>query len=398
VSKRYRTIALAAASGALAVSLTGCSDDGSSASSEETATPRASVSASAPKDSVSPKESVAPKNKPAIVLGECGADATRTLSFLKPEDGGVQSTKHIKLSTGQQTLFDCMGARTGAMERAAFDKGFEKLAIMQSMQDDETLVGYVTPSLIKNDDASGSMRDLSGIRPDDGGFGAKKRRSIPAFDPTTGNMFFVENGDPGKLLSVNPNIGATADAQPKEIPNSDDVVNGTGDDDALYFFPHSDEVQNDYRTRAVYSPDGKMGFAPGDSNNIAYGDIDGGDTKMIDLPLKDGNYVGLEPVAYLSETSFIAISSSPGKQNNVLYRVTLTGDSLSTEPMLVDTDGEIYDVTLAPDGKSMAFILEKSDSTTLFKAEVGTKVTPKPLRELEGTHLNTKILDWQLAS
>jgi hypothetical protein len=395
VSYTHRSVALAATAAALVATLAGCGTDKPSTSSEE---PKASASTAPHKDNApSNKETEAPKATPVIVLGECGMDVKRKLTLLKPADGGIKSTKHIKLSVGQQTLFNCMGARTGAMERSAFDKGFTKLAVMQSMQDDETLAGYVTPSLIEDDDASGSMRNLSGPNAADDGFGAKKRRSVPAFDPTTGNLLFVEHGDPGKLLSVNPNIGATEDAKPQEIPNSDDVVNGTGDDDALYFFPHSDEVQNDYRTRAVYSPDGKMGFTHGEYNSIAYGDLDGGKTKEADLPLVDGDYVGLEPVAYLSENSFIAISSSPGHQNNVLYRVTITGDSLGIEQMLTDTDGAIYDVTLSPDGKTMVFLLEKEDSTKLFTAPLGKNVAPKELRTLEnGSHLNTKILDWQI--
>jgi len=175
------------------------------------------------------------------------------------------------------------------------------------------------------------------------------------------------------------------------------VVNGTGDDDALYFFPHSGKVQNDYRTREVYSPDGKIGFAQGDSNTIVYGDLQSGKTKKVELPLKDGEYVGIEPVAYLDENSFIAIS---GVGKNLLYRVTVTADSMSYESILDDTDGEIYDVTLSPSGKDFVFMLEKDDSAKLFTAKTdGTKQVPDPLRTLDtetGTsHLTVKILGWE---
>lgn len=390
----------------LGLTLSACSGNGSSSSSsEETKTERPKASSTT---KPSPKATKAVEDKTeAIVLGGCN-NSKRTLTFINPttnesrERGGIISTRYVTLATGQDSLFGCMGARTGAMERAAFNKDFTKLGVLQNMQDDESLAGYVTPSLTEDDEATSSMRDLSGVRPDDGGFGAKKQRSIPAFDPTTSNMLFVEKGDPGKLLSINPNIGETEDAKPIEVPNSEELVNTTNDDDALYFFPHSDEVQNDYRTRTVYSPDGKTGFAYGEtnSNTMVYGDLDGGDTKTVDLPLEDDGYIGLEPVAYLSENSFMAVS---GIGRNLLYRVTITGNgkTMSYEPILADTDGEIYDVTVSPDGKDFVFMLEKDDTTTLFTAKTdGKEQVPSPLRTLDNetgsTHLTVKILGWEM--
>lgn len=402
MSKKRMFIPLTCA--VLGLTLSACSDGDSSSSSKETKPARPTTSSTT---KPSPKPTKAAEDKmEAIVLGGCGMGTKRTLTFINPkvnesgERGGINSTKHITLGDGQQTLFSCMGARTGAMERSAFNKDYSKLAVVQNMQDNESLAGYVTPSLTEDDPATGSMRDLSGPQADDGGFSAKKERSIPAFDPKTGNMVFIEDGDPGKLLSVNPNIGATEDAKPTEIPNSDDLVNTTADDDALYFFPHSGKVQNDYRTREVYSPDGKIGFAQGDGNNIAYGDLQSGKAKKVELPSDDNGYVGLEPVAYLSENSFMAIS---GVGNNLLYRVTITGNSMSYEPVLAETDGEIYDVTLSPNGKDFVFMLEKDDTTSLFTAKTdGKNQTPSLLRELDtetgASHLTAKILGWEMVT
>jgi hypothetical protein len=267
--------------------------------------------------------------------------------------------------------------------RSAFDKGFQNLAVQEGPEelpppDDAP---YHT-GVIANGD--GEFTDLSGVQGEsDTDFASATQQSPGAYGPD-GRLYFVQAGDDSdELMVADPNGGKPQKVGELNISGySFNVVSGgTSPQDFPYFVPGDSRPQMyDSRYHEAACPDG-WGFWTVGNDTLRYGKTG---TKGSSIELTSG--VGYDPIGCIDHRSFYDLSDT-------IYRVTITGGSIKKTKLLPKTDGEISQPVVSPDGQSIAFLLKKDDTLTLYTVPTTGGTPEKSHFELPAGP--SKVIAWE---
>jgi WD40-like Beta Propeller Repeat len=352
--------------------LTACSGSDTSDASKATASKSPTSQSS---QAAQPTTSSVPAG---IVLSTCnsGADGTRNIEFVNPDNGDVAETRFFVIEPMTfESIGDCNSNLSGAKMRSAFNDGFTSIAAQQPLPENGYHTGVVNASQSLQDTTTDFV-DLGGAQ--DNGFSSATQQSVGAFGPD-GRLYFVQGTQgQGKLMAVNPTGG-----QPQAVPASDDVKNIDPADatDRVFFLPNDKDLQFNTDLQEVVAPDDSWAIWAGDGW-IGYGKPGTPGTQT------EPNYGHtLWPFGYINQMSFY------GSTDDTLVHATITRSTVKEQSLLPNTDGKIIDPTLSPDGKQIAFILEKETSRALFVVSTDGG-QPTKVIDIDRAKLGVAILDW----
>lgn len=375
-----RTRKVFAAIGICLVAPTACTGSGGSGAAK-TATPKAT------QPQIVQSTPAAPNTPAGIVLTACnsGADGIRNVKFIDPNNGNETETRYFVIQPMEYaSLGDCNSNQAGAKLRSAFNGDFTSIAA-QKAQDTGNRAGLIrfTKSM---QTMHTDFTDLSGVK-DDGGFGSPIQQSMGAFGPD-GKLYFVQGGTGnGKLMAVDPANGA-----PQSVPSTDDIKNVDPTNRSfpvnfgVYFVAGDPRPQFDLTTQEAAAPDGSWAFWTNAADSyLSFGKpgTSGSHTEP------NYEHPAPTPVVYLSKTSYLGLAS---ESNLVLANVN--GKSVTSRPLLPETDGKIIDPTVSPDGTRIAFVLQRPTTCALYTAPIGGG-QPTKIMDLDRTLLGVAILGWK---
>jgi hypothetical protein len=370
------------ASIAIVATLTACGSQ-DPAVSTTTAPPAPIVASTSPSASPTPSPSWTPPPLAGIVVGMCTESNTQQqIAFINPANGEEDSTLRRSLTYNQNThrTYGICGIASddtpGYKLRSAYNETFDVVAANTA---DDNHAG-----VIKFD-----FEDLSGITED--GFGIPPKQSPGAIGPD-GRLYFVQETPTGKdkftpeVMSVDLTDGLPPTLVEQEPDKDIDKVSVSGNDASygVHFVPGHPQPLLDFSDRVIYSDDGKTMFRQERvGGSLFYGNPDKPSTLSANL----GEPVPA-PIGYISPTSYLGLAGSSD-----LVLANIVGEKVTVKSLFeVPTDGEIIDPTVSPDGKTIAFILDKDGAESMFT--IPTFGKPTMPTKLATPVNNAIILDW----
>jgi|GEM_PF-2725761 len=333
------------------------------------------TSVSGPATTSSPSATAAAPS--GIVIQTCLHGNGRKLQFVDPTT--KTATTRVFVTGNYTPTVACTPIARGRDEqRSSYNQDFTLLAAQKKLPNGGLHTGVI--SVADNEqDTSDRFKDLSGA--DDSGFGADAQQSVGAFNPKDGQLYFVaKNSDQSKhLLTINPAGGTPQEIQaPAEVKQVSVDANSYPANFGVYFSPGYDAPLFKFDSYQITAKDGSSAFWDA-GNGIAYGKPGTTGTLMQGAP---------EPWIYLDPTHYIGVDHSK------LLRVTASGSAAQVTSLLPETDGNIKSPVLSPDGKTIAFILEKPAARVLYTVPAGGG-TPVKVMDLDQTVTTLGIVDWR---
>lgn len=314
-----------------------------------------------------------------IVIQTCLHGNGRMLSFVNPTTGAIAATRIFNTGDYEPEVGCTPIARGRDEQRSSYNMDFSLVAAQKKLADGGFHTGVVSAATSEQD-ATDRFVDLSGVN--ENGFGSEAQQSVGAFNPKNGLLYFVSKDSVGKnhLMTVAPTVGSS----PKEITAPTEVQQVGIEMDypynfGVYFSLGYAMPLFEFDSYQVTASDGSWAFWDA-GNGIAYGKPGTGGTLMAGAPT---------PWIYLNKDSYIGVNVNGGE----LLQVTASGATAHTKSLLPVTDGLIKSPMLSPDGRTIAFILDKPASRTLYTVPVGGGA-PVKVMDLDLTVMNLGIIDW----
>lgn len=341
------------------------------------AKPRTSATTAAPTIQATPSAATTTTAvSSGIVVQTCLHSNGRKLSFVNPQTKSITATRTFYTSNYVLQV-DCTPIARGRDEqRSSYNKNFTLLAAQRKLPG-----GFHTGVIASgqsDQDTSDRFKDLSGAS--DGGFSAEVKQSVGAFQPSTDNLYFVqEDTDSTKrLMTVASTGGVQQQSSPADVRHVN-VEGGYPNNYGVYFAPNNDQPLFKFDSYLVAAPDGSWGFWS-TGNGTAYGKPGTIGTLVKNVPT---------PWIYLNKTSYIGL----GVRADQLLLVTVSNGAAQTKSLLPATDGMIKSPMLSPDGSTVVFILDKPSSRVLYTVPVAGGTVTK-IVDLDNTVTTLGIVDW----